>query len=147
MEKVFIKFSHLFSTIAIERKLFYEGRKLVMAGLRKHTQNVIIDMVSFVCMVILFVTGAVLHYRLPHGSHNATLLGQSRHEWADFHFWVALIFVAGIIVHMVLHIPWIKSVLTPKDEKQRKYTALWFSFTLYALILFSLSLLVTPIAR
>ena len=118
-----------------------------MAGLRKHTQNVVIDLISFVCMMVLLVTGFVLHYRLPPGSHNATILGQDRHEWGEFHFWVAIIFVAGIVVHMILHIPWIKSVLAPKDQNKRKNAVLWFSFTIYVLILFSFSLLMSPISR
>ncbi|MEQ9307978.1 MAG: DUF4405 domain-containing protein [Balneolaceae bacterium] len=118
-----------------------------MAQLRKHSQNVIIDYISFVCFGLLVITGFLLHLKLPAGSHNATLIGYNRHQWGEFHFWVAIIFIVGIIVHLILHIPWIKSTLsTNKGEKQR-FILLLFSFTVYTILLFSLGVLLTPIIK
>jgi hypothetical protein len=37
------------------------------------------------------------------------LLGLARHEWGDVHFGLALLFVALMLVHIVLHWGWIKS--------------------------------------
>ena len=116
-----------------------------MAAIRKHSQNVIIDSISFACMVILAVTGILLHFRLPHGSHNSTILGLTRHQWGEFHFWVAMVFVAGIIVHSLLHLPWIKSVIYPKDESRRRKAVLIFSLGIYALLIFTFVILMVPI--
>ena len=45
----------------------------------------------------LLGTGLLLVFRLPPGSrggHGLTMLGLSRHEWGDLHYWVALGMVA-----------------------------------------------------
>lgn len=118
-----------------------------MKMLKKHTQNVIIDFISFLCMMVLAITGILLHFRLPHGSHDATLMGFSRHQWGEFHFWVAIIFISGIFVHMLLHIPWIKSVLSPKEDIQRKYNVLIFSFSVYVLLIFTFLVALAPIMK
>ena len=114
---------------------------------RKHTQNLVIDFISFVCLAVLLLTGFLLHLRLPHGSHGATVLGLSRHQWSEFHFWVAIIFTAGIIVHMILHIPWIKSTLSPKLGDKQRYTLLIVSFSLYILLMMGLGLFLSPIIK
>lgn len=112
---------------------------------RKHTQNLIIDFISFISMAVLLLTGFLLHLRLPHGSHSATVLGLDRHQWSEVHFWVAIIFTAGIIVHMVLHIPWIKSVISPKYGDKQRHMLLIFSFSLYVLLLLGIGLFLSPI--
>lgn len=118
-----------------------------MALLRKHNQNVLIDYISFVCFGLLTMTGFLLHWRLPHGSKNATLIGYSRHQWGEFHFWVAIAFVSGIIVHLILHLPWIKVTMSPEKGEKQRYILLIFSFTVYAILLFSLGLLLSPIVN
>ena len=114
---------------------------------RKHTQNVIIDFISFVCMALLMVSGFLLHYKLPHGSHNATLIGYSRPQWGEFHFWVAIVFVSGILVHLLLHIPWIKSSMSPQHGEKQRYTLLVVSFAVYALLVISLGLFLSPVMK
>lgn len=118
-----------------------------MGQLRKHSQNILIDYISFVCFGLLTVTGFLLRWRIPHGSRDATLIGYTRHQWGEFHFWVAIVFISGIIVHLALHLPWIKSTMSPiKGDKQR-YTLLIFSFTLYTLLLFAFGLFFSPIMK
>lgn len=118
-----------------------------MALTRKHSQNVLIDYISFVCFGLLTVTGFLLHWRLPPGSRDATLIGYSRHQWSEFHFWVAIVFISGIIVHLILHIPWIKSTMSPNKGEKQRYTLLIFSFTMYTILLFSLGLFFSPIIK
>lgn len=89
--------------------------------LRKHTQNVIVDALSFVCMFILTITGFLIHYKLPKGSHNTTFLGLSRHDWGELHFWVAIILMIAITVHLFLHSSWIKGVVFSKKSDRKKY--------------------------
>ncbi len=75
---------------------------------RKHNQNLIIDIISFLNLVLLIITGSVMYFILPHGSRDKEWLGLTRHEWGDIHFWVAILFVVVIGVHLVLHWKWIK---------------------------------------
>lgn len=118
-----------------------------MARARKHNQNVIIDYISFICFGLLVVTGFLLHWRLPHGSHNATLLGFSRHQWGEVHFLVAIVFTVGILFHILLHVPWIKSTMSPKRGVKQRYTLLIFLMTVYTILLFSLGVFLSPIIK
>lgn len=77
-------------------------------NVRKHTQNVVIDLISFTGMLLLLFTGTIMHFVLPPGNHGNDFWGFTRHEWGEFHFWVALIFSGIIVYHLLLHIPWIK---------------------------------------
>lgn len=81
-----------------------------MLKVRKHTQNVIVDLISLGCMLILMGTGFIMHYILPPKSHDKTVLDLTRHDWGDIHFWVALIFTGIIFYHLLLHLPWIKAL-------------------------------------
>jgi hypothetical protein len=98
-------------------------------------------------MMVLTITGILLHFRLPHGSHDSTLMGFTRHQWGEFHFWVAIVFVCGIIVHSLLHLSWIKAALSPKNEKERKYNVLVFSFGIYFLLIFAFLIALSPIVK
>lgn len=118
-----------------------------MGRSRKHNQNVVVDYISFVCFGALVITGFLLHWRLPHGSHDATLMGFSRHQWSEVHFWVAIIFILGITLHIILHTPWIKSTLSPKKGEKQRYTLLIFSITVYTILLFSLGIFLSPIIK
>ncbi len=80
-----------------------------MAEMRKHTQNKIIDLISFICMIGLITTGVILYWVIPPGSHGETLWGLTRHQWGDVHFWVAILFVIVMAVHLTLHFSWIKT--------------------------------------
>jgi len=70
-----------------------------MNSIRKHTQNVVVDTLSFVCMIILTITGILIHFKLPKGSKGDTVWGLSRHEWGEFHFWVAAVLIVAITFH------------------------------------------------
>ena len=78
---------------------------------RKHNKNLITDIVSFLSLILLTMTGIVMYFVLPHGSKDKEWLGLTRHEWGDVHFWVAILFVVIIGVHLVLHWKWIRHSL------------------------------------
>lgn len=84
--------------------------------------NAWIDGLAFAAFLFLFVTGLILKYQLPAGSGGVlprgggrgadqrpvTLLwGWTRHEWGDFHFWIAVVLIAILSLHLVLHWKWI----------------------------------------
>ncbi len=91
--------------------------------MKRGTLNFIIDLVSFINFVCLALTGFVMKYILPPGSGGLghgfrggrepgqikELLSMTRHEWGYIHFYLALLFVALMALHIVLHWSWIKS--------------------------------------
>ncbi len=58
-------------------------------------------------------TGLLLVFRLPPGSRGGRgldVLGWDRHAWGDLHFYVACGVVALLVVHLLLHLTWLKKV-------------------------------------
>lgn len=86
--------------------------------IRKHTQNIVIDVISFLCLILLLLTGLLIHYVLPRGSQGNSVLGLTRHDWGDVHFWIAIIFVSVIIIHLILHSSWIKASLFSRKKRR-----------------------------
>ena len=91
--------------------------------IKRVTLNFIIDLLSFVNLLFLACTGFIIKYVLPpgsggrgqelHGGRGAgeikSLWSMTRHEWGDVHFYLAVLFVALIAVHIILHWTWIMS--------------------------------------
>jgi hypothetical protein len=60
-----------------------------------------------------------MKYILPPGSGQArTIWGLGRHDWGDFHFWIAATFFGVSALHLFLHWNWIVAVL--KGKKTHK---------------------------
>ncbi|MCC5877538.1 MAG: DUF4405 domain-containing protein [Candidatus Sumerlaeia bacterium] len=76
--------------------------------------NYILDSLAFLLVVFLLLTGLLMGFTLPAGSGRAMVLGLSRHEWGEIHLWGALLFMAVIVVHLLLHWRWIVSMTTGK---------------------------------
>ena len=91
--------------------------------IKRATLNFMIDLVSFVDLLFLAVTGTIMKWILPPGSagHDYGFRGgrgpgeikylwsMTRHDWGDIHFIPALLFVFLMVVHIILHWTWIKS--------------------------------------
>lgn len=88
--------------------------------------NAIIDAIALVAFMALASTGLVVRYQLPPGSGEAfgrgmgrragersieLLWGLTRHEWGDYHYWIALGLLAVLSVHLFLHWNWIVCVV------------------------------------
>jgi hypothetical protein len=86
------------------------------------------DLVSFFSLLFLAFSGVVIRYVLPKGSGGG---GQgwramlkpvqefwhlSRHEWGTVHFWVSMVFVTAILLHLLLHWKWIKISLFGRKQ-------------------------------
>lgn len=100
----------------------------------RNTVNFILDLMSFLNLLVLMFTGYVMRYILPPGTgglgrelhggsgqgiHVKELWSMTRHEWSNIHFYLAVIFVILMIVHIILHWKWItyyvKSVVSRKS--------------------------------
>ena len=91
--------------------------------MKRGTLNFVVDFVSFINLVCLALTGFILKYILPPGTggrgrvlHGGgsreqikELWSMTRHQWGDIHFYLALLFVVLMALHIFLHWSWIKS--------------------------------------
>jgi Domain of unknown function (DUF4405) len=80
------------------------------------------DLISFMAFILVVSTGFLLRYILPPGSgriigegsglktanRSITLLwGLTRQEWGAIHFWISVILMAILAMHLVFHWRWI----------------------------------------
>jgi hypothetical protein len=94
--------------------------------------NFLIDAAAFVAFLALLSTGLLMRYQLPPGSGGLEargggpgaesrlvmlLWGWTRHDWGDVHFWVAVMLVAILALHLFLHWRWIVCMVrgTPSE--------------------------------
>ena len=91
--------------------------------MKRGTLNFVVDLVSFINLVCLAFTGFIMRYILPpgtggrsrvlHGGRSGEQIKQlwsmTRHQWGDIHFYLALVFVVLMTLHIILHWGWIKS--------------------------------------
>ncbi len=83
--------------------------------MHRPTLNFLIDSVAFVAFSFLTTTGILTRYLLPPGSGRwATLWGLNRHQWGDLHFWVAVVLLGVLAIHLVLHWRWILCIVKGK---------------------------------
>lgn len=81
--------------------------------MRRNTLNFWIDFVSLVVMLGLAWTGLLIHYVLPpgtggrHGGYAQMLWGLGRHDWGSIHFYLALVLIGLMFVHVWLHWSWV----------------------------------------
>jgi hypothetical protein len=86
--------------------------------LRRFTRNLIVDGLAFAGFLLLTTTGILMRYLLPPGSGRRTAIwGLDRHGWGDFHFWIAVTFLALLSFHLVLHWRWIAAVLRGRPRE------------------------------
>jgi len=80
--------------------------------------NVVVDAAAFAAFVFLTTTGVLSRYVLPPGSgRDATLWGLNRHDWGDIHFWVAVVLLGVLVLHLALHWKWILYIVRGKRSE------------------------------
>ena len=78
----------------------------------KYSKLWIVNVISFILFVILCCTGLINWLVLPRGYEaRGNFLVSLRHFFISLHEWLGLIFMVVIVIHMVLHLPYIKSNL------------------------------------
>jgi hypothetical protein len=74
----------------------------------KSTVNFLVDAVALAAIMLLSATGALIHYVLPPGSgHFSQLWGMDRHQWGQIHFWLAVVLLSTLALHLLLHWRWV----------------------------------------
>ena len=99
-------------------------------------KNIALDTLAYFCFCALVGTGLLLEFRLCE-DERGTILGISVEDWSDIHEWVAYLFIALVVLHLVLHWAWIKSIAS-------RY--LWGTIVVFVAGLFVIGvLLLTPV--
>jgi hypothetical protein len=98
--------------------------------------NALIDATAFVAFLLLLSTGLLLEYHLPPGSGGLQGNGAgrgaadrtihliwswTRHEWGQFHYYIALTMMAILAIHLVLHWKWIVCTVRGKPGNASGY--------------------------
>ena len=110
--------------------LLYSG----VIVIKRSSLNFVVDLVSFVVLLGMTFTALVMKYILPPGSggrgkrlhggqgaeHIKLFLSKTRHEWGDVHFYLAIIFLILMTIHIILHWTWIKNYFKSLSNRLRK---------------------------
>jgi len=102
--------------------------------MKRNSLNFIVDLAALLDLVGLAFTGLIMKYILPPGTgglgrqlhggagreHIKDFWSMSRHEWGNIHFYLAVLFVILMVVHIVLHWGWIKSYFKSLFDFSRK---------------------------
>lgn len=66
-------------------------------------KNIVVDMLLFVAMFLVSVSGFLLKFVLHRGTGISTFLGLARRVWRDIHIWASIVLVVLLVVHLVQH--------------------------------------------
>lgn len=77
--------------------------------MKKVLTNYVTDILIFIVLSSQVFTGIILH-RFPAELTGTTVLGLTRYTWGTLHWLTSLIFIMVIILHVILHWGWIKSL-------------------------------------
>jgi len=91
--------------------------------MKRSSLNFIVDLVSFIDLLGIVLTGIIMKYILPPGTggrgrevsggmggeHIRDLWSMTRHEWGSIHYYLALLFIVLMTAHILLHWDWIKN--------------------------------------
>lgn len=109
-------------------------------------KNFIVDILAFVCFVFLVSTGIILYYNLPKGSgHDMTIWQLDRHEWGSIHFYIALLFLLILVLHLILHWRWIVSLTKGRRHSNSGNKVALGLVGLFALIAMALAPIISPV--
>lgn len=115
--------------------------------------NFIIDCLMFVLLSAIVGLGLLMKYILIPGRERwakygrnveLTLWGWDRHDWGIIHFYLALLFLAVLILHLILHWQMIVSLFQRLIPTPRTRTIVLWIFILICLLLAYFPFLVSP---
>ena len=86
--------------------------------MKRSKLNFLFDAIAFAGFVFLTSTGVLMRYTLPPGSKRfMTIWGLDRHEWGDIHFWISIVFLGLLAMHLLLHWRWIVNIITGRPRE------------------------------
>ena len=113
----------------------------------KDKWNLLVNVLLYLVGCGIVSTGCLLYFVLIPGSrggHGLALLGRSRHEWGDIHFYLAIAITALTVLHLVLNWSWIAVTVRRYLPGRDKGTGTAGAAVLVLFLLVGVGLLVTP---
>ena len=105
----------------------------------------LVDLIAFASFVLLTTTGILLHYQLPAGSGRfMDIWGMSRHEWGEWHYWIALVFFSVLSIHLLLHWKAIVTMIKGHSTEENKWRLALGVVGLITIILLASTPLLSP---
>lgn len=110
--------------------------------------NFIIDSVAFLLFLLLATTGLIIRHLLPPGSGQAKgILGFSRHQWGDIHFWIAIAILLVISTHLFTHWEWIVCLIKGRKKENIKMRVAVAISAVVLLVIMVFSILLSPVEK
>jgi len=78
----------------------------------RNRAHLLVNVAAWLVFAALASTGFLMAYRLPPGDCSNSMLGLSRHQWGDIHFYLSLGFVSLMVVHLLLNWKWVTVTLS-----------------------------------
>ena len=114
--------------------------------MKKSNLIAIIDLVAFAAFLLLTTTGVLLRYLLPERSgHWKTILGLNKHEWGTLHFWIAVVLLFILALHLLQHKKFIHNVFRGRNKEKMNVRMALGIIGLIAIILLALLPLISPV--
>lgn len=83
--------------------------------MKKSNLIALIDISAFIGFIFVVSTGVLMRYVLPPRSgQSIQIFGMSRHEWGNIHFYITLIFLVILSIHLFLHWKFIRNIFRGK---------------------------------
>jgi hypothetical protein len=113
--------------------------------MKKVTLNYWLDVIAFLEFAFLTSTGVLIEYSLPERSGRSTVWGLTRHEWGDYHFYIAIALFATLALHIVLHWNWIVNLTRGHAKASSGWRLLLGVLALIVVILMASAPVASPV--
>jgi len=78
--------------------------------MKRTNLHLLANFVLLLSMLGLILTGFLMALVLPHGTGGATIWGLERSQWGDIHWWIAVVMLVTVLVHVMLNWAWVCTV-------------------------------------
>ena len=87
--------------------------------MKKIQANALVDIAAVVSFIPMTISGIIIDYMNKGGGYEggrnpeyiAEILGQSKDMWIDIHTWTGYVFVVLVLIHLLLHMAFIKNII------------------------------------
>jgi hypothetical protein len=112
------------ATFSVKLSNLYSCNKKNHTQMNRANQNLLINFLLLALFISLISTGVLLHYILPPGTGRwVTIWGMDRHQWGGIHFWIAVVFMLLILIHLYQHWRCIVIMIRGKNGKESHIVA------------------------
>jgi len=117
-------------------------------AVKRPNVHFLVDFLGFAGFVLLTATGVLVRYVLPPGSGRyTTLWALDRHEWGSIHFWIAIAFLAVLVLHLFLHWRWIAALMSGRPREGSGARVALGTVGLVALLALAIAPFLSPVER